>query len=340
MKTRSWQRWWGGIRGRLLAGFAMLFVLALGASATLTAFQVNDYIFDRSVQKLQEDARRIGALTAGSPQTVNSEQFETVFGPPLGMVGLDPDGAVLFGIGEGRNREAEVVRLTRSVAPYEIVVTKGDVAALRLNTPGMRVSPVDNRTVEVAELILLADTVIKKEVIFDFIQGQVTVGGISLLVLIVLALVVLQVGLRPLSEMAEAADAIAEGSREERLTVSKHNSETDVLAAAVNRAFDAQARTEARARTFAADASHELRTPLATISGWLELYRQGGLGGDDVDVAVARIEDEVARIRLLVEELGLLARLDSGRPLDHEHLFCRPDNFQYRLRLQRSPSSV
>ncbi|WP_457418081.1 GntR family transcriptional regulator [Roseateles sp. P5_E7] len=29
----------------------------------------------------------------------------------------------------------------------------------------------------------------------------------------------------------------------------------------------------------------------------------------------------------------------DGRPLDYEHLYCRADNFQYRLRLQRSPSS-
>lgn len=28
----------------------------------------------------------------------------------------------------------------------------------------------------------------------------------------------------------------------------------------------------------------------------------------------------------------------DGRPLDYEHLYCRADNFQYRLRLQRGPS--
>jgi GntR family transcriptional regulator len=25
----------------------------------------------------------------------------------------------------------------------------------------------------------------------------------------------------------------------------------------------------------------------------------------------------------------------DGRPIDHEHLYCRPDHFQYRLRLHR-----
>ncbi len=30
----------------------------------------------------------------------------------------------------------------------------------------------------------------------------------------------------------------------------------------------------------------------------------------------------------------------DGQPLDYEHLYCRADNFQYRLRLQRSPAAL
>ena len=314
-------RWQAGIRGRLLLGFLLLFVFALGVSGIVTAFLVNDYIFDRSVEKLRGDAARMGGLAATGPQTVNADQFETVLGAPVGLMGLDRTGAVVFAIGASAGREAELVRITRGVAPYEVVVTDDDVAAVRIMTPGMRVGPVgDGRTAAVTELVLVNDTNIDRGAILDFVQNMAVVAGVSLVVLLVLALVVLHVGLRPLAEMAQAADAIAEGSREERLPISDRNSETDRLAAAVNRAFEAQAQAEARARAFAADASHELRTPVATISGWLELYRQGGLRGDDVGQALARIEDEVARIRLLVEELGLLARLDTGRPLDDEPL--------------------
>jgi two-component system OmpR family sensor kinase len=65
-----------------------------------------------------------------------------------------------------------------------------------------------------------------------------------------------------------------------------------------------------------ADASHELRTPLTTIRGFAELYRQGAVAGqDDVARLVRRIEDEAARMGLLVEDLLLLARLDRERPL-------------------------
>jgi len=69
-------------------------------------------------------------------------------------------------------------------------------------------------------------------------------------------------------------------------------------------------------RRFVADASHELRTPLTSIRGFAELFRQDGAA----DLATAshllrRIEDEAARMGLLVDDLLLLARLDQQRPL-------------------------
>jgi two-component system OmpR family sensor kinase len=75
-------------------------------------------------------------------------------------------------------------------------------------------------------------------------------------------------------------------------------------------------RSEGKMRQFVADASHELRTPLTTIRGFAELYRQGAVTDpEDTAKLVRRIEDEAARMGLLVEDLLLLARLDRERPL-------------------------
>ena len=88
-------------------------------------------------------------------------------------------------------------------------------------------------------------------------------------------------------------------------------------AADAARASEARARrSEERMRQFVADASHELRTPLTTIRGFAELYRQGAAGSpEEAARLVRRIEDEAARMGLLVEALLLLARLDRERPL-------------------------
>ncbi|MEU5565908.1 sensor histidine kinase [Micromonospora musae] len=75
-------------------------------------------------------------------------------------------------------------------------------------------------------------------------------------------------------------------------------------------------RSEERMRQFVADASHELRTPLTTIRGFAELYRQGAARDpEQTSGLLRRIEDEAARMGLLVEDLLLLARLDRERPI-------------------------
>ena len=91
----------------------------------------------------------------------------------------------------------------------------------------------------------------------------------------------------------------------------------NTMLARLEQAFAEQQASEERLRRFVADASHELRTPVATIRGYAELYRRGGL--DDpaqLDQAMRRTEAEVRAMGDLVDDLLLLARLDQGRPLE------------------------
>ncbi|MEV7395680.1 HAMP domain-containing sensor histidine kinase [Aeromicrobium sp. NPDC092404] len=82
----------------------------------------------------------------------------------------------------------------------------------------------------------------------------------------------------------------------------------------VEEALDARHESEQQVRQFLADASHELRTPLSTIKGYAELGRR--TGRDDPDQILAKVESEAGRMSTLVEDMLLLARLDSGREID------------------------
>lgn len=87
----------------------------------------------------------------------------------------------------------------------------------------------------------------------------------------------------------------------------------------VGSALVARQQSETRVRTFVADASHELRTPLTAIRGYAELTRRSHEPVPlDVAHALGRVESEAQRMTTLVEDLLLLARLDSGRPLDSD----------------------
>jgi two-component system OmpR family sensor kinase len=137
---------------------------------------------------------------------------------------------------------------------------------------------------------------------------------------------ILRSGLLPLEHMATSARSISAGDLSERVAPADDKTEVGQLGLALNtmldeiqEAFNEREATERRLRQFLSDASHELRTPLTSIQGFAELYR---LGGDhehvDLDVILRRIEEESARMKVLVEDLLLLARLDETRPVERE----------------------
>jgi two-component system, OmpR family, sensor kinase len=157
---------------------------------------------------------------------------------------------------------------------------------------------------------------------------------VSLVVLVLLAgagAAIVRASLRPLVEIEQTARAIAAGDltrrvpdRDPRTEVGRLGRALNTMLAQIESAFSARAASEAsarrsedRMRRFVADASHELRTPLTTIRGFAELYRQGAARDPaELDRLMRRIEDQAARMGLLVEDLLLLARLDRQRPLD------------------------
>ena len=140
-----------------------------------------------------------------------------------------------------------------------------------------------------------------------------------------------RLSLRPLRRIAATATEVtglplASGEVElpQRVELADPRTEVGLLGAAFNRMLghveSSLARrhaSEARLRTFAADASHELRTPLAAIRGYSQLAR---MHADDLPAelrqALDRVDAESARMSGLVEDLLLLARLDAGRPLE------------------------
>jgi two-component system OmpR family sensor kinase len=131
-------------------------------------------------------------------------------------------------------------------------------------------------------------------------------------------------GLRPLERMSRTAGAIARGDLSQRVEPASEATEVGRLGLALNSmlgqieiAFAEREASTARLRQFAADASHELRTPLTSIRGYAELYRRGAAENpDDLAKVMRRIEEEAARMGVMVDDLLLLARLDQGRPLE------------------------
>lgn len=164
----------------------------------------------------------------------------------------------------------------------------------------------------------------------SLIWWELLFAGFGIAAAVVVGMVVVRRQLRPLREVAATAHRVAslplasgDIAIEERVPMADQSTEVGQVAGAVNTlldhvegALDARHRSEQRVRQFVADASHELRTPLATIKGYSELARRHPDDADGARVALDKVEQESTRMTELVEDLLLLARLDSGRPLE------------------------
>jgi two-component system OmpR family sensor kinase len=150
------------------------------------------------------------------------------------------------------------------------------------------------------------------------IEVGLTLG--LLVLLVILITVIVRTGLRPLEDMSREADAIAAGDLTRRVHPDDGATEISRLGRALNgmlaqieTAFALRAGSEERLRSFLADASHELRTPLTSIQGYAELLRKDALPDSEArERALARIEQEAARMGLLVGDLAVLAREGEG----------------------------
>ena len=149
-----------------------------------------------------------------------------------------------------------------------------------------------------------------------------TVAAIALLLALATgSWFVLRRGLQPLETMADSAEKISDGDLSQRVAPSDGRTEVGQLGLALNTMLDEiessfreRDATEQRLRQFLADASHELRTPLTSIQGFAELFRLDATHEHvDMPVIMRRIEEESARMRTLVEDLLLLARVDRTR---------------------------
>lgn len=174
------------------------------------------------------------------------------------------------------------------------------------------------------------DTLFTVAIIFCIVGATALIGGTTA------GIVIIRRQLAPLARVSDAARQVADlelDRGEVRLPTPivkvdpvSERTEVGQLGSALNRMLDriasalsARHASETRVRQFVADASHELRTPLAAIRGYTELaQRKRDDVPEDVAHAMSRVESETRRMTELVEDMLLLARLDTGRPLQSE----------------------
>ena len=135
---------------------------------------------------------------------------------------------------------------------------------------------------------------------------------------IALYLPLLRRTLHPLNQMVKTVERTDAGNLAERFPAVQGQREIDRLAESFNGmlerledAFEAEREAKEQMRRFIADASHELRTPLTSIHGFLEVLGRGAADNpEQLHAALSSMHGESKRMKKLVEDLLLLAKLD------------------------------
>jgi two-component system OmpR family sensor kinase len=305
------------LRVKLIAAVLTLVTMALLVIGVASALVMKSSMFDKVDQQLRTMAETVDlsrlATTNASQDSILQSNYYIAWVTPLSS------GAIESGV-VGTRKAAEAPPIPGTV----------EVLQSRLGTPYTATTPKtherwriliikrDGTLLLVAESLSMVDSAVD-----ELVAAELFVGAGVLVVLAAVGVAMVRASLQPLREIERTAAAIAAGDLTRRVPESPPETEMGHLAAALNAmlaqiegAFRLREASEERMRQFIADASHELRTPLTTIRGFAELYRQGAARQpEETGALLRRIEDEAARMGLLVEDLLMLARLDQERPL-------------------------
>ncbi|MCU1373167.1 MAG: sensor histidine kinase [Actinomycetia bacterium] len=312
------------LRSRLVVALVLL------STVGLAVFGVATYVLYARSQYDRVDAQ-IRSATPFVMAQLRNEDFPRRGGGDLGRGGPPPVVAPIGTYGELRQADGTVVPVQNGDSSSQPDIPK-DLGQLtragRYFTVGSasgsgrwRVFAASGDRSDASAFVVAVPLTEVSEALRRLIAIEGTSAAVLLALLGTGSWFILRRGLRPLEHMATSARSITAGDLSQRVEPSENRTEVGQLGLALNtmlgeieEAFQEREATEHRLRQFLADASHELRTPLTSIQGFAELFR---LGGDqehvDLPTILRRIEEESARMKTLVEDLLLLARLDQVR---------------------------
>lgn len=301
-------------RFRILAGYIGLLAVATLVSIVVAREALERRLDQRIDQELVQESRELRQLASGNdPETGRPfrADVERIFEVFLERNVPSPNEVLLtFVNGEPflRSRRFLPYRIDRDpelVARWASL-TESDRGGI--DTPAGRIEYLavpllrGDETSGVFVAAIFRDR--EAEPVDDALRVVVGVGIAMLLIGSVLAWLLADRVLRPVTAVTETARSISGGDLSRRIPVSGHD-EIAVLGETFN---DMLARLETAFETqrrFVHDAGHELRTPLTIVRGHLELLE------DDPDERRATLElvlDEVDRMARMVNDMLTLAK--------------------------------
>lgn len=314
------ERWWQRLtlRMRMVLVAAAALVVAALVGGALTLFLTRSLLIEAADDLGEARAEQIAELAAEQDLPRLIPQADDV----EAAVQVVRDDQVVSATANARDR-ADVPLGAQEPGAEEIVTFRqldiDDDGPFRVHASG--ISTPDGPTT----IFVVVDVEDINEVTGALVAAQ----GAGLVVLVVALGVVLWVvvgrTLAPVEAIRRRADVITGNRLQQRVPEPARCDEVGRLARTINAMLARLEESSRRQDRFVADAAHELRTPLATLRARLEEVMDGR-GGDRDTELLPDLWEQADRMKLLVDQLLLLARGDAGtlrvhwEPVDLEDL--------------------
>ena len=312
--------------------------IVLLAALLLVGFSLRalvlDFLTDRSVEGLKNDAEAISSLASAyyTEGSLSGRDFLVNLSLASQVSGAD---AVIF------SKSGELVLCSdaplgcrhQGLIMNESYVQQVLSAGMAINTgtfPGLyeearyivSVPISDAFTGSSIGFVMVSSTMESSEIIIQRITDiYLMVSLLTVLAAGIIMTVYARKQSAPLREMADAAIAFGHGDLTARVKADDaYTQEIEELAIAFNNMATSLQKSEYQRREFVANVSHELKTPLQGIIGSTELLESGMVKPEDMPRFVGHIRREASRLVNLIEDIIRLSQLDEGVQLPAEQV--------------------
>src|SRR6266487_4579863 len=291
------------LRVKLITAVLALVTIALGAIGVASVYVLHSYLTTQSDNELKDAISSINtdSLISKQPGYLYRVEYEQNLFAGIQLPGsqLAWSYADMPGIGSPGQARQSLPALPTSagwagIAPTLVTVpaqSGSDTWRVITQTFSYQAVSSTGSTQQVTGTLVVGtdlgnvNATVRRIAYFDMI-----VGAVIVLVLALVGVAAVRANLRPLDEIEETAEAIADGhldrrvpERDPRTEIGRLGRSLNSMLSQIETAFHAREESEAaahrseeRMRRFIADAGHELRTPLTAIRGFAEYYRQRG----------------------------------------------------------------
>jgi len=294
------RRYYQSLWFRLILGLILGSVAAVLAASLFLYIRFKNVNLEARERTLQGQAQLIAKLYESSPQ----HQVK----PPGSYASYYRDGLGAFAVvWKDGTLVAASVGVTQAFHPVDPEVNReffaypqpnGKPAFYGISMRIKKSSPPAWVQVAFQDQEIISDTILE-----EFVQDIAWIWLPFVGILLVINLIVIRIGLRPLARASAQASAIGPSAVSRRLLEEDMPQEVLNFVRAINRALDRLEYGYKEQQAFIADAAHELRTPVAIMTTHMDLLPNFN--------GKAALKEELESLKRLVSQLLDNARIDA-----------------------------